>query len=286
MMKIGRMWRARAVVSTAALVTTMVAAADVARAQGADPNPGAITFTGGLDLPSVYVFRGIVQESDPALTLWPYGDLGIALASGDGAIRSIGMNVGVWNSVQTGTSGSDGFSEHAHYEEDFYATLGFGLSKGLALGATYTAYTSPNLMFNTVKEISFKVAQASRFNPYGLIGFEVGKNGADGGTKKGTYLEVGGAPSFPLGARASIAVPLKLGVSLKDYYELDGVDHRFGFFDIGGIVTVPIAFVPSRLGAWNVHGGVDFLVFGDTTQAFNSGDGNKVVGQFGIGLTY
>ena len=51
----------------------------------ADPNTGALTFTGGLDVPTKYVFRGIVQEADSKLTLFPYGDLGIAFYSGEGA---------------------------------------------------------------------------------------------------------------------------------------------------------------------------------------------------------
>jgi hypothetical protein len=280
-----RAWRACGRVAVATLTVAM-ATAGVARAQGSDPNPGAITFTGGLDAPSVYVFRGIVQESDPKLTLWPYGDLGLALASGDGAVKSVGVNLGVWNSLMTGTSGSDGFTEHSHYEEDFYATLGLGFSKGITFGTTYTAYTSPNLMFNTVKEISFKVAQASRFNPYGLVGFEVGEFGADGGAEKGTYLELGVGPTFALTPRVTLTVPVKLGMSLNNYYELDGTDNKFGFFDIGGLVTVPLSGIPSQFGTWNIHGGVDLLTFGDTTKAFNSGDKNKVVGLIGLGVSY
>jgi hypothetical protein len=280
-----RAWRACGRVAVATLTVAM-ATAGVARAQGSDPNPGAITFTGGLDAPSVYVFRGIVQESDPKLTLWPYGDLGLALASGDGAVKSVGVNLGVWNSLMTGTSGSDGFTEHSHYEEDFYATLGLGFSKGITFGTTYTAYTSPNLMFNTVKEISFKVAQVSRFNPYGLVGFEVGEFGADGGAEKGTYLELGVGPTFALTPRVTLTVPVKLGMSLNNYYELDGTDNKFGFFDIGGLVTVPLSGIPSQFGTWNIHGGVDLLTFGDTTKAFNSGDKNKVVGLIGLGVSY
>jgi hypothetical protein len=263
-----------------------VAFPGLAAAQGQDPNPGAITFTGGLDVPSVYVFRGIVQESDPELTMWPYGDIGIALGSGDGAIKSVGVNFGVWNSLHTGSSGSDGFTEHLHYEEDFYATLGLGLARNISVGATFTAYTSPNLLFNTVKEVSFKVAQASRINPYGIIGFEVGENGADGGTQKGTYLELGVGPTFALGSKATLAIPLKLGTSLNNYYELNGDDHKFGFFDVGGLVTVPLTGIPAQFGSWNIHGGVDLLTFGDTTKAFNAGDKNKVVGLIGIGVTY
>src|SRR5436190_11645035 len=65
-------------------------------------NTGAIRFSGGVDVPSVYVFRGILQEIEPKITLWPYGDIGIALSSGEGAVKSCAVNLGVWNSLNTG----------------------------------------------------------------------------------------------------------------------------------------------------------------------------------------
>ena len=51
----------------------------------------------------------------------------------------------------------------------------------------FTAYTSPNDMFSTVKEISFKVAHASKYAPYALVAFEFGGDSsgqADGGPRK------------------------------------------------------------------------------------------------------
>lgn len=274
-----------------AVLQAMILAASVplmAHAQGTTrPNSGALTFTGGLDLPTVYVFRGIVQETDPAFTMFPYGDLGIVLKSGGGTVKTVGVNFGVWNSLMTGSSGSDGPSAHSHYEEDFYATLALGFSKNITFGTTYTAYTSPNLMFNTVKEVSFKVSQSSKINPYTLIGFEVGEFGADGGDSKGTYLELGAGPTFPLANnKLTLTVPVKLGLSLNNYLQLNGEDHSFGFFDIGGLLTLPISAIPSQFGSWNIHGGVDFLAFGETTKELNQGDGSKWVGLFGIGLTY
>ncbi len=208
------------------------------------------------------------------------------MKSGEGSVKSVGVNVGVWNSLQTGSSGSDGFSGHMHYEEDFYTTLSLGFAKGITFGTTYTAYTSPNLMFNTVNELSFKFAQAGRFSPYAILAFELGEFGADGGENKGTYLELGAGPSFPLGSKATLTVPVKFGFSLNNYYELEGVDNKFGYFDIGGLVTVPISGSSNPLGAWNIHGGVDVLAFGDTTKAFNSGDSSKVVALIGIGVSY
>src|SRR5206468_12476798 len=112
-----------------------------------DPNSGALHFTGGVDVPSVYVFRGFVQETDPKLTLFPYGDIAIALTSGEGKIKSTVVDVGGWNSLNTGSSGTDGPSGHAHYEEEFYARVNWLFGGGIAIGAGYMARTSPNNMF-------------------------------------------------------------------------------------------------------------------------------------------
>lgn len=270
----------------AAAVITM-AAAGPAVAQDPDPNGGAITFTGGIDvLPNTtYVFRGIVQEADPKITFWPYGDLGMALYEGDGAIKSAGLNLGVWNSLHTGTSGLDGPADRLHYEEDFYLSLGLGFGGGVNLATTYTAYTSPNSFFSTVQELSFKVSQAHMLAPYGLLAFEL--DGAADGGQSGTYLELGVGPSFPLMADGPmLAVPVKLGLSVNDYYEGPTGDATFGFFSIGGLVTLPITGIPIGYGSWNFHAGADLLLFGDTTKAFNGDDGSKVVGLIGIGLSY
>ncbi len=258
-----------------------------------DPNPGAITFTGGFDvLPgSAFVFRGITQESDPKITLWPYGDIGIALQSGDGAIKSTSINFGVWNSLQTGSSGLDGPSGQLHYRLDFYATLGLGFSRGFALGTTYTSYTSPNSMFGTVKEIALKLSKTHMLNPYGLVAMELGGDAApaaDGGNP-GTYLELGVGPTFPLmQSGLTVTVPFKVGMSLKDYYQYLGQDpdEKFGFVDIGALLTMPIKGIPPSYGAWNFHAGADLFFFGKTTEAFNSGDNMKVTGLFGIGVSY
>jgi hypothetical protein len=252
----------------------------------ADPNSGALTFTGGLDVPSKYVFRGIVQEADSKLTLFPYGDLGIAFYSGDGGIKSASVNFGVWNALLTGSSGLDGDTEKLHYEEDFYATLNLGFGGGMSLGTTYTAYTSPNGMFGTVQELAFKVSKAHMLAPYGTIAFELDGQ-ADGGSNEGVYLELGVSPSWALaGGKVTFAVPVKFGFSLSDYYEGAEGDSGFGFFQAGGLFTIPFSDATSKFGAWNLHGGVDFYAFGDTTKAFNNGDTGKAVASFGIGVVY
>lgn len=278
----------RLFVLTTAVTMLVALSARPAMAQATDPNPGAITLTTGIDIPSVYYFRGIRQEADPKFTMWPYGDVGIALFSGTGGLKSAAINFGVWNSLHTGSTGSAGPSKQLHYEEDFYSTLTLGFT-GLNFGITYTAYTYPNQGAAPVKEVSFKAASTSKYAPYGLIAIETSGQ-ADAGLNKGTYLELGVGPSWPLGGgKATFAVPVKVGMSLKDYYETAGGDNKFGFFDLGGLVTVPLSGIPSTYGSWNVHFGADYLRLGDGAVAIGLGTGgkkNQGVVMGGIGLVY
>jgi hypothetical protein len=278
-----------------------------ARAQTAtDPNPGNLTFVGGVDFTNAYMFRGIHQDHT-RLIAQPYGEIDIALQSADTGLKSTSLNIGTWNSLHTGDAGlrssTSGFGcacDKLWYESDFYTTLALGFSKA-AFGITYTAYTSPSAGFNNVKEISFKLTgDDSGFlgkaatHPYAIVAVEFdADNGhqADGGSKAGRYLEIGAAPGYS-GSKASLAVPIKVGLSIGDYYELNEgtvlrpifVDHTFGYFSIAGIATVPIKGTTSY-GAWNVHGGVEFQKLGTTTEAFNGKDHREIVSA-GIGVTY
>jgi hypothetical protein len=268
----------------------------------ADPNPGNLTLTGSFDLVSTYLFRGIRQHST-GIALWPVADLGISVYSGDGGLKSAGVNIGTWNSQHTGDTGQDGPSGKLWYESDFYTTFNLGFGGGTSLATTYTAYTSPNNAFTTVKEIMFKLgvddsAYLEKFalKPYALVAFEFdteqGVGQADGGAEAGWYTELGIAPGYGA-SRASFAVPVKLGFSLSNYYELNTgtssapvyVDNKFGYFSIAGLVTVPLGGT-SSFGAWSLHGGVEYQALGDTTKALNGGDRSRVIGSVGIGFSY
>ena len=263
-----------------------------ASAQSADPNKGAITITGGIDFVNAYHFRGIPQDEGTFGSIfWPYADLGITLTSGDGALKTIAVNVGTWNSMHTSGASLGSDIGRMWYESDFYATLGFGFGGGTSFGITYTAYTSPNSAFEWVKEIAFKFAVddsgflgRAAIKPYVLVAREVDENSgqADGGLALGTYLELGAAPGLSV-SRFGIAVPVKVGLSLDNYYEGATGDERFGFFSIAGIATVPFSSTPTRFGSWNVHGGVEFLHLGDRNQGFGE---NRVIGSIGIGFSY
>jgi hypothetical protein len=265
----------------AAAIVTLLATPAVAQDAPA-PTP-AVSVSGGVDFVNRYMFRGIRQNASGIAT-WPFFDVGIAAFEGDGGLKKLSFNIGSWNSAHSAEP------LRGWYESDIYGTVGLGFGGGVTLGTTYTSYTSPKEYFTHVKELSFKLSVddsaylgSGALKPYALfaveLGTEPGKYQADAGENAGKYLELGIAPGYSA-AHASLAVPLKVGLSVGDYYELGGVDNKFGFFSAAGIVTVPVG--PN----WNVHGGVEVQALGDTTKALNGGDSSRVIGSFGVGFAY
>ena len=103
----------RSALAVVAAVGVMVLTSASAFAQEVkDPNPGALTLTGSIDFLNQYMFRGIRQNSTGVAT-WPAMDLGIAAYSGEGGLKSVGINFGTWNSLHSGDTGADNPS-HRH----------------------------------------------------------------------------------------------------------------------------------------------------------------------------
>jgi hypothetical protein len=286
-----RMLSTTGVRTAMAVLGLLAVQASSAEAQGTtSPNGGNIQLSAYFDVTNAYLFRGLRQD-DTGWIMQPAADVGVRLFEAAGPV----LHVGSWNSLHTGLAGLDGPTNRLWYESDFYTTLSFALNNDFAAGATYTAYTSPNGLFSTVKELSFKLgptdsaALSNTFiSPYALIAFELdthpGLGQADGGQDGGTYLELGASPRWA-GAPVDVFFPIRVGLSLSNYYELAGEDHTFGFLSLGAHAEVPFVRT-SNYGAWNVHGGIDFYSLGDTPEAFNAGDQTKLVASVGIGFTY
>ena len=273
------------------VLVVCAAVAPAASAQTAPgPNTGLIHFNGGVDVPSVYVFRGIVQEGDPALTLTPWGSIDVCT----GESGRVCLETGVWSSLHTGTSGTGGPLDALHYSQQFHAQVAFRLNGALTVTPGYLANTSPNGGYETIQEFNVHIASpGTPFSPYALLAFELSDSGQlDGGSTRGNYLEIGATPALHFKRdRWELGVPVKAGFSLGDYYELLGsdlsyVDHAYGFVEVGGRLTIPLSAGPTRIGEWKIRGGADVIMFGDTTRAFNQDEKTKVVGTVGIVLRY
>jgi hypothetical protein len=234
-----------------------------------------LTVTTGMDFTSAYLFRGIPQHSGGMIGQ-PYGDLGIAVAN------NISANVGTWDSVHSTASAGN------WYESDYYASVTFTTGK-VKPGLLYTSYTSPADSFATVKELAGVVAFDDSNSPFPLspkviLAFELGSGEADGGTNKGTYLELGVRPTIKLAPKATLAIGVKTGLSVNHYYEGPAGDNTFGYFDTGLQLSVPV--ISGKGGSLEGHGGVDFYRLGDNMKLLNDGDAFKPVASIGFTFTY
>lgn len=274
-----------------ALAIVIGIAAPVAAQEPADPPSGRVTVSGGVEFLNAYSFRGIRQD-DTGVIMWPHVNLGLRVYESTGGLKAIRISAGTWNSLHTGVAGSDGPSGERWYQSDVHTTLDLTLAGGVTVGTTYRAYTSPNDMFTTVKEASVRLAVDDRtalgraaVRPYVLAALELdaspGLGQVDGGFEAGKYLEVGAAPGYQF-RRVGVAFPVKVGLSLGGYYELAAEDHRFGYVSASSLVTVPLGGRTS-LGAWNVHGGVEYQALGTTARALYGDDGSTVIGSIGVG---
>jgi hypothetical protein len=289
-----------AAVPVAAQTVPAAAAADAKPAEAPrGPNAGRLSVSAGVDWTSAYFFRGIKQETED-LILQPYGELTFRLVENAGPLTSLSLTAGMWNSLHTGPTGSDSLTASdpkAWYELDGYGKLSAILWEDLTTYVLYTAYLSPNNVFNTVQEVAVGVAYNDAkilgplaLNPSVLVAFEFDGQ-ADAGRDKGVYGQIGIAPGYTFFPDSpypvAVSVPLSAGLSLKDYYEFGtGSDDTFGYFSGGATLSVPLAFIPPEFGKWLFKGGVMMLYLGDNLKAMNDGDEVQVIGTLGLAFTY
>jgi hypothetical protein len=265
----------------------------------AGTNEGKISLDVGADFTTDYYFRGIIQETDDSI-IQPYAEIGLNLYEGEGVLNSISGTLGIWNSFHGGPSGADGDATtdpKFWYESDLYAGFAVGFAEGFELGFSYILYTSPNGAFTDVGEfdISLSFDDSKLLGPFALspsvtLAFEVDGQ-ADGGTDKGTYLQLGVEPGVSLlendQISVGVSVPLTLGLSLSDYYEFGtGNDDTFGYFDAGISVNVGLGLVPKDFGSLSLTLAGHFLFLGDNLETANNGDSFKAIGTIGVSLSY
>ena len=288
----------------AAVLATLIGVAGgapdaAAQEEKKGPNTGRISISAGVDFPTDYYFRGIVQETEDYI-IQPYGDLTFKLWDGVPAFGNLALTIGTWNSLHGGPTGVEGPNTDPKmwYESDFYTKVGWTMFEDLSAGVIYTAYMSPNDFFTTTQELALslgfndsKLLGPFALNPSLLLAFEV-KGQADAGDDKGVYLQLGLAPSYTFNAGSqypvTLSVPLLVGLSLDDYYEFGtGEDSTFGYFQGGVGLSMPLAFIPASLGSWQIKAGVNVLHLNGNVRDVNQDrDRTEIIGTVGLAFTY
>ena len=286
-------------VRTILMVGATLLALDTAAAQDAEAAPAQtqarVESSIGVTTTNQYFFRGIVQENQGAI-VQPAIDFVFPLWEGENTSWS--FNIGTWNSLHTGPTGSDGAGMSMHYELDAYAGIGVDFAENWSSSVSYAVLSSPNSAFATVKELDFSIS----FDDSGLFGGESsGFSGvqpsvmlaweldgqSDGGDDEGIYLEVGIEPALDLIDPVSASFPMVTGFSLSNYFEgATGSDDFFGFAQVGVSLSTPLNFVPARSGRWTLSGGVSILFLGDNLEMINGGDSSEVILSLGLGIAF
>jgi hypothetical protein len=188
------------------------------------------------------------------------------------------------------TPGTDGL-----YETDYYPSLSVSWAGGVTTALTFYDYTSPNDTFRDVEEVAVDLSYDDSellgdfaVSPTATFAFET--HNTSFGSGKGAVLELGIEPGheFAVTDKTSIGitVPVKLGLSLDDYYD-DGVtSDAFGYALIGLHASVPIGCIPARYGTWSVTNGFDVYFLNDALEAANQGDAVYPVWTSSVTMNY
>lgn len=245
-----------------------------------DPPPARVTYTIGADVPALsgYVFRGIVQEFAPTLTVQPFVDVGVAVS------ERVRLHVGMWNSLH---SGSLRKNIGAFYASHLYAAATVRRGRWTP-GVQYTLYTSPAGGYDLVgrggsigiSELAVSTTVDDHdwwlpLSPRVLVATELTTTQADFGSRRGTYAEIGITPSWAIRRWAlTLTAPAVAGYSVRHYFErFDGRkfrDSAFGYGQVGIDGRAPLR----RFGAgrWSAHAGLSVVMLGSGREVSQAHD--------------
>lgn len=278
----------------AALAAAGLAGPALAEEDAAEGPFGRFSGSLGVDFTNAYIFRGIMQEDDGFIAQ-PWAELDYNVYSSEtGLIRDVTVGAGVWSTFHSEKTLAES-SPTWLYETDWYPVVYLGLPAGLTLTTYYYFYTSPNDAFETAQELNFKLAwddseALGRFALSPWVNLAIETHRTAFGPDEGVGLQLGAEPTlytfeherYPV----TFTLPAEMGFSLDDYYEDEtGSENAFGYATVGLKLSVPLAFVPSQLGAWSLSlAGKGFFFSHDLAEANDAGDRWQavVVGSFGV----
>jgi hypothetical protein len=258
---------------------------------------GAFTNT----LTTSYITRGVLLENQGAI----YQNVGELYFTLDDAPKITGI-VGMFNSVHsehTGVGSVSGATLDSTVEDwfefDFWAGVSIDVTDKLNLSALYQEFHSPNDAFGVCKNVQLKLGyndtdwwgkSGFALHPYALIFDELeGKAGT--GPDEGYYVEVGVGPSWTFGSDGkyplTLSIPISAGFGFGGFYT---DNEEFGYVSAGAVVSVPMAFIPAKYGAWTFSSGVYYYYFGPGVDTFNTAIGSDdnyiIVGTAGVSLAF
>ena len=244
----------RLLVSVAAALSIETSVAQEAVSPELEPRFSGSAAVGIADK---YIYHGYILENQGAI-IQPEFEVLARFYSGEGFVTKASWRLYVFSSFQTHESRDEKADAmiRAWYEVQVETGIVVELAKHFTLSVSYVRFESPNHAFIAANAAELILSlddsewlgacalhpHVSWFRP-----FPGGWESSD----EGSYFELGIEPerSFGNGKRpVTISLPIAVGLGQKRYY----LGEHFGFFSAGVTVSVPLAFMPSSWGEWNL----------------------------------
>lgn len=247
-----------------------------------------IQFSGGIDVPSAYYFRGYLQ-ADHGPIVQPYLNLFTKHAFDEGVI--VRPYVSLFHSAN--------FDADNRMNDMSDVMLGAVASgHAFSVDARYAYFTTNQLMRSAVHEFGVKASYdvfsllsgCDEPAPFSLRPFA----GAyfDLFDEEGTediFVNVGLEPSWRCelaGLKIGLSLPIDWGLSADDYYlNADGSNAALGYFSTAWTTSILLPGV--GCGQWFLNTSVQYLhLAADSVLAINDGDDDVCIGKLGLSFVY
>jgi hypothetical protein len=235
-----------------------------------------------------YIYHGYVLENQGAI-IQPEFEVLARLYSGQGILTKASVRLYVFSSFQTHESREEQADAmiRSWYEVQVEMGIVLELAKHFTFSASYVRFESPNHAFIAVNAAEFILSMddSDWLGAYALHPHVTWFRPFPGGwesSDEGSYFEIGIEPerSFGKGERpVKVSFPMAVGLGQKRYY----LGEHFGFFSAGVSVSVPLAFLPSSWGEWDLGLSASYYRLGRNV-ADASHDGRRNESMFAVTL--
>jgi hypothetical protein len=265
--------------------------ADAAGLAGAAPAASgetfALLFSGGIDFPTAFYFRGYLQ-ADEGLIVQPYLNLFTAFTHDEVVVRPY---VSLFHSAHP-----DSDNRMADMSDVMIGAVATG--HALAIDARYAFYTMNQLMRSNVHELGVKASYdvlarcrapgaASPFalRPFAGIYFDL----FDEEGTEDVFVNVGLEPSWKLelaGHKIGLGLPIDWGLSADDYYlDRDGSNAALGYFSTSLTASVVLPARAGR-GQWFLNGSLQYLHLAADSVRVISDEDDICIGKIGVSFVH
>jgi hypothetical protein len=229
----------------------------------------------GVSAMNQFNSRGLVLENKGVV--WqPYADLFVKLAEPKEFVDRVSLQLGIWNDINpAGPIAAPTARDKAWTE--FYWQAGFlvKFAGRFSLSSVWRQFSTPSDAYkwgrSLINVLSYDdsglLAPNFSFNPQVTVLYELPAPGHHGLRGHSWYFAPGISPTykFTKDGRCLFALSLPMLTGLgSGFYAGD----TFGYFSVGPQLSVPLGFLPEKLGKWDYTAGYKYYRLGATTEAF------------------